>query len=107
MQAIVIDEADEDTLKEFITNTVESGATVYADGSHVYNRLEGYEHEKVIHSRGEYVRGDCYTNGIEAFWSMIKPSWACTTRSAGNTSASMSQSLSQGKTCALRIPSNR
>ena len=54
-----------------IANTVESGATVYTDGSHVYRGLEGYEHEAVIHSRGEYVRGDCYTNGIEAFWSMI------------------------------------
>ena len=43
---------------------------MYTDGSHVYNGLEGYE--KVIHSRGEYVRGDAWTNGIESFWSMIK-----------------------------------
>ena len=41
-------------------------------GSHVYNGLAGYEHEKVIHSRGEYVRGDAHTNGIESFWSGIK-----------------------------------
>ena len=72
VQAIVIDDADEDTLKAFIEDTVERGATVYTDGSHVYNSLEGYEHEKVIHSRGEYVRGDVWTNGIESFWSGIK-----------------------------------
>ena len=72
VQAIVIDEADEDTLKAFIEDTVARGATVYTDGSHVYNSLEGYEHDKVIHSRGEYVRGDVWTNGIESFWSGIK-----------------------------------
>jgi transposase-like protein len=26
----------------------------------------------VIHSRGEYVRGDVHTNGIENFWSLVK-----------------------------------
>ena len=72
VQAVVIDEPDEDTLHEFINDRVADGATVYTDGSHVYNGLEGYEHEKVIHSRGEYVRGDAHTNGIESFWSGIK-----------------------------------
>ena len=28
--------------------------------------------ETVVHSQGEYVRGDAHTNGIESFWSMIK-----------------------------------
>ena len=74
VQALVIDEPDEETLHEFINDRVADGATVYTDGSHVYNGLEveGYEHEKVIHSRGEYVRGDAHTNGIESFWSGIK-----------------------------------
>ena len=74
VKAIVIDEPDEETLHEFINTRVADGATVYTDGSHVYNGLEmeGYEHEKVIHSRGEYVRGDAHTNGIESFWSGIK-----------------------------------
>ena len=74
VKALVIDEPDEETLHEFINDRVADGATVYTDGSHVYNGLEmeGYEHEKVIHSRGEYVRGDAHTNGIESFWSGIK-----------------------------------
>ena len=72
VQAKVVEEPDEDTMNAFIEDCVEKGATVYTDGSHVYNSLEGYEHEKVIHSRGEYVRGDVWTNGIESFWSGIK-----------------------------------
>ena len=74
VQAQVIDEPDEDTLQQFIQDRVEEGATVYTDGSHAYNglRADGFEHEKVIHSRGEYVRGDAHTNGIESFWSGIK-----------------------------------
>ena len=72
VQAKVIEEPDEDTMNAFIEDRIKKGATVYTDGSHVYNSLEGYEHEKVIHSRGEYVRGDVWTNGIESFWSGIK-----------------------------------
>ena len=72
VQAVVINEPDEETLREFINDRVADGATLYTDGSHVYNGLAGYEHEKVIHSRGEYVRGDAHTNGIESFWSGIK-----------------------------------
>ena len=72
VQAKVIDEPDEDTMNAFIEDRVKKGATIYTDGSHVYNHLDGYEHEKVIHSRGEYVRGDAWTNGIESFWSGIK-----------------------------------
>ena len=72
VQAVVIEEPDEESLQTFISDRVREGATVYTDGSHVYNGLEGYEHEKVIHSRGEYVRGNAHTNGIESFWSGIK-----------------------------------
>ena len=72
VQTEVIEESDEETLQGFIADRVKKGATVYTDGSHAYNGLDGYEHEKVIHSRGEYVRGEAYTNGIESFWSGIK-----------------------------------
>ena len=70
----VIEETDEDTMTEFIQCRVGEGATVYTDGSLVYKDLhrEGFFHEAVIHSWGEYVRGDAHTNGIESFWSGIK-----------------------------------
>jgi hypothetical protein len=31
-----------------------------------------YNHSKVDHSKGQYVDGDCYTNTIEGFWSLLK-----------------------------------
>ena len=76
VQAMVVDEVDEEAMETFISERVKEGATVYTDGSHAYCGLgeEGFFHEAVIHSRGEYVRGDCHTNGIEAFWSGIKRS---------------------------------
>ena len=71
VSASVIDQADEDTLLGFISEHVEDGATVYTDGAYEYRGMD-YPHEWVNHSRGEYVRGECSTNGIESFWSMIK-----------------------------------
>ena len=73
-RAKVIEETDEDTLTEFIHCHVKEGETVYTDGSLVYRDLhrESFSHETVIHSWGEYVRGDVHTNGIESFWSGIK-----------------------------------
>ena len=32
----------------------------------------GFDHEKVIHSVGEYVRDGVHTNGVENFWSGLK-----------------------------------
>ena len=46
---------------------------VYTDGHSAYEKLKTFYHEAVNHSRKEYVKGeDIHTNGIEAFWSMIK-----------------------------------
>ena len=74
VRAKVIDEVDEEAMEAFISDRIEKGAMVYTDGSHVYDGLwaDGFEHEAVIHSRGEYVRGEAHTNGIESFWSGIK-----------------------------------
>lgn len=32
----------------------------------------GFCHRRVIHSVGEYVRGDVSTNGVENYWSGLK-----------------------------------
>ena len=74
VQAEVIDDPNEDALREFVSRYVALGATVYTDGSYAYQDMieDGYFHEAVIHSRGEYVRGDVSTNSIESFWSMVK-----------------------------------
>ena len=40
------------------------------DTSKIYDGLEN--HESVNHSRGEYVRGEVHTNGIESFRALLK-----------------------------------
>ncbi|MDE0100877.1 MAG: transposase [Bryobacterales bacterium] len=35
-------------------------------------RQEGYEHEPVNHSQGEYVDGNVHTNSVEAVWAVFK-----------------------------------
>ena len=71
VSASVIDHADEETLLGFISEHVKKGSTVYTDGAYEYRGMD-YPYEWINHSRGEYVRGECTTNGIESFWSMIK-----------------------------------
>ena len=34
--------------------------------------MTGFDHEKVNHNVGEYVRDMAQTNGVESFWSMLK-----------------------------------
>ena len=34
--------------------------------------MTGFDHEKVNHNVGEYVRDQAHTNGIESFWSLLK-----------------------------------
>ncbi len=57
-----------------VAAVVQPGGTVHTDGSNIYDTLWqiGYDHHKVIHSVGEYVRGDVHTNGLENFWSGLK-----------------------------------
>ena len=69
--ARVINQTDEKTLHSFIETNVRKGTDVYTDGAYEYRGIK-YNHEWVNHSRGEYVRGDCTTNGIESFWAGLK-----------------------------------
>ena len=72
--AAPVPSVDAKNLMQFIHSHVTFGTTVYTDGAGVYEReLPGrYDHDKVIHSRQEYVKGDVHTNGIESTWSLLK-----------------------------------
>ena len=71
--ATPIPNTDEQTLMEFVSETVSPQSTIYTDGSAAYTDADGaYTHAAVKHSVGEYVRGQAHTNGIESFWSMLK-----------------------------------
>ena len=62
------------TLEREAMTRVFPGTTVYSDGHPGYQYLNdlGYTHEAVVHSVGEYVRGEAHSNGIESFWSLLK-----------------------------------
>jgi hypothetical protein len=37
-----------------------------------YDLKHFYPHQTVVHSAGEYVRGNIHTNSIESFWALLK-----------------------------------
>ena len=72
VNAKVVDSTDRETLHKFIRQNVEKGSQVYTDEARAYEELEGFDHEAVRHSVGEYVREITHTNGIESFWALMK-----------------------------------
>ena len=68
--AIQVDEADAATLGNALAELVDPDATIHTDESAVYRGLAN--HETVNHGKGEYVRGDVTTNGVESFWALLK-----------------------------------
>lgn len=61
-------------LRNAIRQTVKSGSTIHTDDSREYDGLTFYDygHERVTHSKGEYVRGDVTTNSVESLWALLK-----------------------------------
>ena len=72
VKAEVINNTKKKTLHDFIEENVEEGSIVYTDDFKSYQNLEGYEHEFVRHSVGEYVQEMAHINGLESFWSILK-----------------------------------
>ena len=62
------------TATAMVAATTRQGAEVYTDGSRIYDPLAamGFNHARVIHGLGEYVRGSVSTNGVENYWSLLK-----------------------------------
>ena len=70
ISAVVLDYATSYEATEFISPRVGEGTPVYTDDSSIYRHIPN--RSSVAHSRGQYRDGDCSTNGIESFWSMVK-----------------------------------
>ena len=64
------------TLLPLIKEHVAKGSTVSTDELRSYNplRKSGYDHQSVVHSKKQWVKGIHHTNSIEGFWSQIKRS---------------------------------
>ncbi len=69
--------ADRATLHAFIRAQVSPQAEcIMTDDFPAYEGISDNDtrHETVNHSEGEYVRGECHTNGLENVWSLFKRS---------------------------------
>lgn len=80
-RVLVTDHASASTAMPFLYKNVMKGSVLHTDESGIYNRASRiYDHHKVKHSDYEFVREDDYTNTIEGFWGLLKPSWKGTYR---------------------------
>ena len=70
--AKVIENTKRPTLHDFIYGNVEEGSSVFTDDFKSYEKMEGYDHQSVKHSVGEYVDENIHINGMESFWSVLK-----------------------------------
>ncbi|MYB16839.1 MAG: IS1595 family transposase [Chloroflexi bacterium] len=68
--ASVVERTDGSTLRGFIHERTQRGATIYTDDARAYQGLPN--HQAVKHSVGEYVNGQAHTNGLESFWATLK-----------------------------------
>ena len=72
VSAKVVKNTGKNILHGFIRENAKTGATIYTDDAKVYANIGRFNHGKVKHSVGEYVRGMAHINGMESFWSMLK-----------------------------------
>lgn len=69
-----VEDVNLNTILEVVHKHVAPGSTIYSDESSVYNGLDGlfFRHWAINHSAGQYVRGECSTNSIEAVFAVMK-----------------------------------
>ncbi len=70
----MVEDTKATTLGAFVRAHANPGATVVTDthGGYVGLAAAGFNHVRINHSVGEYVRDMAHTNGIESFWSLLK-----------------------------------
>lgn len=83
VRAIVTPNTKMKVLLPFILNNVKKFSTVMSDEYRSYRmvHLFGYDHHTITHGKYQWADGDCYTNTIEGFWSILKNSIRGTHRS--------------------------
>ena len=73
-RAQVVDNVKMRTIEKHIIDNIQIGSKLYTDDFPSYDRIgKLYSHEKISHSRGEYVKGDgIHSNCAESFWAIFK-----------------------------------
>lgn len=66
--------ADAATVAHIARTNIAREGRLFTDESRLYKKVgaEFAEHSTVVHSKGEYVRGEIHTNSIEGFFSIFK-----------------------------------
>lgn len=73
VKAFPIPNRSREVIARVVSEHVASDARIFTDEWSGYRHLsKTHDHAIVIHSRGEYVRGDCHTNTLEGFWSLFE-----------------------------------
>jgi transposase-like protein len=74
IRAAVVPDARMRTIEQKIIENVAFGSEIHTDDFPAYDRVkQWYQHEKVRHTLGQYVRdGLIHTNGAESFWALFK-----------------------------------
>lgn len=74
VRAIPVADTKASTLTAFVLQHAVKVATIVTDhhGGYIDLQSKGFEHIRVNHSVGEYVRDQAHTNGIESFWALLK-----------------------------------
>lgn len=76
IRALVVADNSSKTHGSFLASAVEKeGTRLMTDGAAQFKNVAmGYDRYMVNHNKGEYTRGDVYTNTIEGFWAHVKRS---------------------------------
>lgn len=73
-RAVHVDMLDRKTVREFLVANADRASVLHTDEAGIYKRVgrEFAKHERVNHSKDEYVRGSAHTNTIEGYFSIFK-----------------------------------
>jgi transposase-like protein len=74
VRLFVLRNVQTETIRPIVQQMVRQGAKVYTDSYSIYHFLsrEGYQHQTVNHSEGEYARGEVHCNTMENTWSWLR-----------------------------------
>ncbi len=74
VRAVVMPHTTAKALTGFVKDHACKGSTVVTDAYRGYLGLPkmGFDHIRIDHSVGEYVKDKAHTNGIESFWALLK-----------------------------------